>query len=101
MAVHFQGALDALRVVRLDASGSSRIHLPELRMKWGPAEPGRTRFQLGAKLGLRCRQVCQALRQRAKVQHGAAGQERDSPARMDLADQSQRVVAEAPGGIRL
>src|SRR5262249_24425036 len=98
--VHLQRALYALRVARLDSRGARRIDARELCVQRRPTEARGALFDLRAQPRLGSRQIRESVRKRTEVEHGAAGEDRDAAARVDLLAEAKRVVAKAPGRIR-
>ena len=61
----------------------------------------RFRIQAHAHLRIRLRQATHALLQRFEIEHGAADQQRDAPARADVSHQVQGVLTKVSRRIRL
>ncbi len=99
--MHLEGALDALGVVGVEPRRRLRVHARELRVQRGPAPPPRRLLELGADRRIGGRQRRQPAHQRALVEHRSAHEERNAPARGDLAGHAQRVGAEASRRVRL
>jgi hypothetical protein len=100
-AVHLQRALDALRVVGRQARGRGRVHARQRGVHRGPAFLPRLGVQLCPYGGVGRGHVVQAMRQRLEIQHGAAHQQRQPPARADLADQAARIQHEFGSAVGL
>ncbi len=69
-------------------------------MQRGPAVAGGVGIERRAHSAIGGGQVVQTLRERLVVQHRAADQQRHTPARLDFADEPQRIRAKLGGGIR-
>ena len=100
-SIHLQRALDALRIGWVDADRSDGIHDRKLGMHRGPAAFKGFRRKLCARRRIRLGHRRQALQQRAEIQAGAAGEDRQISARDDVVDRCARVLGELGGRIRL
>ncbi len=98
---HFQRPLDALRIAGRQPGRGRRVDPRQFRMQRRPALARRLRFQFGAHgrvgLGHRVESVEPGL----EVQHGAAHQQRELAARIDLAHQPPGVGQELGGAVGL
>ncbi len=92
-AVYLQAATDALAIGRRDARRRCGIDTGQLGVQRRPAARGGLVFDRQSELRIGGRQRRQAPFQCAKVQEGAADQQRHVAAGLDLRDQALRVVA--------
>ena len=86
-----EGTLDALAVGRRQPRGGDGIDACQLGVQRGPAARCGLGIERGAQAAVRRRHLVQAVEQRLEVEHRAADQQRQSAARVDLADQPRRV----------
>ena len=98
---HFQRPLDALRVAGRQPRRGRGVDPRQFGMQRRPALARRLRFQFGAhgRVGLRHR--VESVEPGLEVQHGAAHQQRELAAGIDLAHQSLGVGQELGGAVGL
>ena len=99
-APDLQRSLNALTVRWCQTCGSGRVDLGQLRMQRCPALVRGFGVNGGAHLRVGGRNIVDAVDQCLEVQHGAAYQQADSAAAVDVVDQRQCVAHEFCGTIR-
>ena len=96
-----QRALDALAVVGCQARGRGRVDAGQLLVHRRPADGARLRVQLLARGGVGGWQLGHAVAQGPEVQQGAAHEQGQRAARLDLGDEPRGIVREFRGRVRL
>jgi hypothetical protein len=92
--VHFERALDPLRVERREPRGGRWIDARELGVKRRPAVLRGLRIECRADGGVGRRHRIEAVEQRLEVEHRAADEKRQRAARADLGNEPARVLDE-------
>ena len=92
--VHFERALDALRIGTLQARGRRGVHTRELGVERGPAFGGGPGIEPRAHRGIGRRQSREAVLERLEVQHRPADEQRNSAARANRGNRFDRIGAE-------
>jgi hypothetical protein len=100
-AMDFERALDALAVVRREASGGLRVDRRELGVQGRPAGACGALVDCRADRGIGLGQRVEAIEQRLEIEHRAADEQRDRAARADRRDRRVGVGDEARRRIAL
>ena len=100
-ADEFERALDAMRVMRVDARRARRVERRQFGVQRRPAALRRLRFDRLPQDRVGRRQIGDAFEQHLVVEHRAADEERHLAARRDLGHHRLHVGQEAAGRIRL
>jgi hypothetical protein len=98
--MHFERALDALRVGRAESRCRCGIDSCQRRMQCRPAFPGRACVDAPPYLRVSVRQSAQSFGQRLEVQHRTADEQRHAPAGADPGSRRERIRPEPCRGIR-
>ena len=97
--VHLERPYEPLQIARLNAECRFGIHFPKQPMQPRDAAPLGGRLEPPPQGGVTARTGKQAPRQRPKIEPGPSGDDRQAPARVDLADRSGGIVRVLRGGV--
>lgn len=95
----FVGAQEALRVVVVDAGSALRIARGEFGMECGKPFIPQARFECGAQCGVCARQVGKTGKDGVVVEHGAACEQGDASASVNVCDEAGDVALAVAGTV--